>query len=311
MKKIFLFLSIITSFLSKAQDPVFTNVNHSLVYLNPSFSGSNGFIRNQASYRNQWPSLSGTYISFYNSFDMYLNKIKGGVALNYLHDDQARGTLMTDFFNITYAQYFYLCDKNLKIIPSIQAGGFIKRLDKTKLTFSDPYYQNGRTCPWGGGCAEPSSKKSNFDFSTGLLVNYKRFYFGTSVFHITQPDEGLYGVSKLPYHLSIHSSYNVFAGPKTLFNFFVRFDKQQNFEYVNLKVNALLMNHIVIGAGISSGNTLNTNIGYRNNLFVLSLGYDVSSSQLSQSYANTWEFQASYNLRNKENRKAITNFETW
>lgn len=311
MKQIVLFLSVISFMLSKGQDAVFTNVNQSLIYLNPSFAGSNGGIRNQAGYRNQWPNLGTNYVTFSNSFDVYLNKIKAGIALNYLRDNEARGTIKTDVFNISYAQYFYLCDKNLKIIPSIQAGGFIKKLDKTKLTFGEPYYPTGRTCPWGTGCNEPSSRKSNFDFSSGLLINYKRFYFGTSVFHITQPDEGFIGLSKLPYRLSVHSSYNFNAGPKTLFNFFVRFEKQQKFEYVNLKANVLLMNYFILGTGISSNDVINFNAGYRNNYFVLSIGYDQGFSELSGSAASSWELLASFNLINKENRNQITNFEAW
>lgn len=56
----------------EAQDPIFLNANHSLLNLNPSFAGSNGGFRNQFSFRNQWPSLSGRYHTYINSADVYL-----------------------------------------------------------------------------------------------------------------------------------------------------------------------------------------------------------------------------------------------
>ncbi|MCW3075814.1 MAG: hypothetical protein JWO32_423 [Bacteroidetes bacterium] len=90
-----------------AQDPLFTSTQQSLAYLNPSFTGSNGIIRNQAAFRNQWPQLSGSYVTFLNSTDVYLKRIKGGLAFTYLHDDQARGTLTTDVYSLAYAVFFF------------------------------------------------------------------------------------------------------------------------------------------------------------------------------------------------------------
>jgi type IX secretion system PorP/SprF family membrane protein len=310
MKKNYALIGLMMTMLAGfAQDPIFYNTNQSLVYLNPSFAGSNGFIRNQTAYRNQWPNLSGTYVTYYNGYDMFFKSINAGMAINYTLDDQSRGTLRTETLNFTFAQYFYMCDKKLKIIPSIQFGGFRKQVDLGRLNFGQTIGgATGTSPPWPNN---PSSKKSNFDLSSGLLVNYKGFYFGTSVFHMTQPDEGLFGASKLPYRLSIHTSYNVTTSPRTLVNFFVRYDKQQSFNYLNLKVNALFMNHLVTGAGYSTNDVVNLNVGYRHNYFVLSAGYDVSVSKLSGNTAGSWEIQASFNLRTKENRKTITYFETW
>jgi hypothetical protein len=64
----------------------------------------------------------------YNSYDMFFKKINAGIAINYLHDDWMSSTYTTDLFNLTYAQYFYLLDKQLRIVPSVQAGGIIKKI---------------------------------------------------------------------------------------------------------------------------------------------------------------------------------------
>lgn len=313
MRKIcFLFFSIFVFAKGFSQDPLFTNTSQSLVNLNPSFAGSNGEIRNQLSYRNQWPNLSGTYVTYLNCFDAYIKPLKGAIAVSVLHDDASRGLLKTDVLNLVYAQHFSLFDGKLKIIPSLQASYFRLTLDKTKLNFGDPidprrgFVFNAQPTP------VPSQTKSNFDFSSGLLANYKNFYLGTSVFHINQPDEGLLGTSKLPYRLSINSSYNLHLSEKTLINFFVNYQKQQYFQFLHLNINALLFNHLIIGSGFKSNySAANFNAGYRNNYFVLSYSYDIDISKLSGNTAGSHEFMASFNLRNKEQRKLITDFERW
>lgn len=313
MRKIFFLYFIIFVFAKGfSQDPLFTNTSQSLVYLNPSFAGSNGGIRNQLSYRDQWPNLSGTFVTYLNSFDAYIKPLKGAIAVSALHDNVVNGQLKTDVLNLVYAQHFSLLEGKLKIIPSLQASYFRLTLDNTKLNFGDPIDPRRGFVFNAQPTLVPSQTKSNFDFSSGLLANYKNFYFGTSVFHINQPDEGLLGTSKLPYRLSIHSSYNLHLSEKTLINFFVNYQKQEKFDYLHLNINALFYKHLLVGAGFkSSASITNIHAGYRNNYFVLSLGYDVSLTKLSGNTAGSWEFMASFNLRNKEQRKTLTDFERW
>lgn len=226
-----------------------------------------------------------------------------------LHDDQAHGTLKTEKLSLGYAQQLSLFDGKLKLIPSLQLSYFEKNLDTRKLNFGS-YINPRRGFAWSPYTI-PNTKKQNIDFSAGLLSNYKNFYLGTAIFHINQPDEGLLGVSKLPYRLLIHSSYNLHVSEKTVFNLFARFEKQQNFEGLSLNMKALLFKHLILGAGCTSDNLANFNFGYRNNFFVVSLGYDMSKFRLLDNYTGSWEFMASFNLRNKEQRKTLTDFEKW
>jgi type IX secretion system PorP/SprF family membrane protein len=309
-KVYFLYFAFLIFAKGFSQDPLFFNAQQSLVYLNPSFAGSNGGIRNQFTYRAQWPNLSGMLLTYQNSFDAYLPKIKGGIFVSALHDDQAHGTLTTDVLSMGYAQHLSFLDGKLKIFPSVQASYFKVSLDKTKLNFGEPVNLRFPDY-WTIFSTVPVQNKSNIDFSSGLLINYKNFYFGTSVFHINQPDQGLLGTSKLPYRLSLHSSYNLHVSEKTVLNFFARYEKQQYYEYLHLSAKALLLKHLIIGTGYTSYNGINLNAGYRNNFYVLTLGYDVSITKLSGNTAASWELQASFNLRNKEQRKVLTDFERW
>jgi len=312
LKTTFLFI-ILTVFVlnTTAQDPLFTNTQQSLLYLNPSFAGSNGGIRTQSIYRNQCPNLSSPYVTFYNGFDMYLKKLKGGFGLTYQRDDQAKGTLITDRIDLTYAQHFSLLEGKLKITPSIQATYMHLSLDKTKLNYGDMINERYGIV-WNTNSAIPSQSKKNIDFSSGLLINFKNFYFGTSIFHFNQPDIGLLGSFKLPYRLSIHSSYNFHIYEKMLLNFFANYQQQQYFNFLRLNANALFAKHFIIGLSYASYyyNT-GINLGYRTNFFALNLEYDISVSKLSGNTAGSWELSASFNLRNKEQRKQLVDFEKW
>lgn len=293
-----------------AQDPVYTNTQQSLVALNPSFAGSNGLFRYQSTTRSQWYNLSGSYLTYYNSVDAYIKPTKGGIALSYTRDDQAKGTLVTDRIDLTYAQHFSFINKKLKVIPSIQFSGFRKTLDHSKLNYGDQIDAR-RGFAWSQVPHTGKVSKINGDLSAGLIVNYKHFYVGSSFFHITEPDEGILGPSKLPYRFSAFSSYNLFFGEKLLINAMFRFEKQQNFIGTNIRLNSLYAKHLMLSIGLQNNNTINTLIGYRHNYFTISGGYEFGISRINFSTAGSFEICASFNLRNKDERHAVNDMERW
>ncbi|MFN5910373.1 MAG: type IX secretion system membrane protein PorP/SprF, partial [Bacteroidota bacterium] len=56
---------------SFAQDPTFTQFYANPLYLNPAFAGSHGCPRFALNYRNEWPSLTGNYVTYSASYDQY------------------------------------------------------------------------------------------------------------------------------------------------------------------------------------------------------------------------------------------------
>jgi type IX secretion system PorP/SprF family membrane protein len=305
MRLNFCCLIFVVVFKINAQDVLFTNTPNSLIYLNPSFAGSNGNIRYQSIYRNQWPNLSSSYVTLYNGFDMYLKPIKGGIGITWINDNQANSTLITDRIDLTYAQHFSLLEGKLRISPSLQATYLQKQLDRTKLSFGSEIYQSD---PGIIEYVTPSQTKRNVDFSSGLLINYKHFYFGTSVFHINQPDEGLFGSSKLPARLSMFASYNLLLKEDIVLYFLARFENQRPFSFYQVIANALLFKHFIAGVGYKYYDNPFVNIGYRNKYFTICGSYEM---YLKTTNTYGYELTASFNLRNKEQRKIITDFERW
>ena len=78
-----------------AQDPQFTQFYANPLYLNPAFAGTARCPRVVLNYRNQWPALTGTFVTTSASFDQHVDGIMGGLGLLVTHDQAGKGTLNT------------------------------------------------------------------------------------------------------------------------------------------------------------------------------------------------------------------------
>jgi type IX secretion system PorP/SprF family membrane protein len=304
MKKIICFaVFALVSNKGISQDQILLNPNQALIATNPSFAGSNGTFRNQFFYRNQWPNLSGNNTSFYNSIDANVKKLHGGIAVSAMINDMAHGTYRNSEINLVYAPIFECKESGLKIIPSIQLTALKREVDIGSLTFQQ----------WGGRpwTTVPSGKKTNLDASAGLLVNYKNFYAGGTIFHLNQPDVGLFGTSKLPTRFSFNVSYNIPLNEKTLLNFSSVFNSQNKFNSLQLAANAIFMKHLVIGLGYVSNDLAYLNVGYRNNYFSVNLGYDVVLSRLAGKAQDGYRLALGLSLHKKTENTTLKNFENW
>jgi type IX secretion system PorP/SprF family membrane protein len=295
------------------QDPYFVGTHNSLLFLNPSFAGSNNGLRVQSAYRSFNPQSQLNYIAWSNSVDIYIKSIKGAVFANSLIDDVQRGTLITGFHSIGYAQHLQL-SKNVRLIPSLQITYLIRSLDLSKIHFGegpDPRY-GGRI----SAEALPLPKKWNLDASTGLLLEAGNLYGGVSVMHLTQPDVGLLGENPLPARMNAHLSYNLHFKEKTLLNLSARYSMQGYRKYYQFTATAVTFNHLITGAGIGTSDMVGNqnyqpillSIGYRANFFTANFIYERNISSSSQTAS---ELSLSYNLREKSVRKTLTNLEAW
>ena len=119
-----------------AQDPTFTQFYSNPLYLNPAFAGSFGCPRFALNYRNEWPQLSGNYVTYSASYDQHIDAISGGLGVIVTQDDQAHGTLKSTNASLIYS-YLLPVTREFSIKAGLQAGFFQKSLDRTKLNFGD------------------------------------------------------------------------------------------------------------------------------------------------------------------------------
>ncbi|MCI5057134.1 MAG: type IX secretion system membrane protein PorP/SprF [Flavobacteriales bacterium] len=191
------------SFLLHAQDPQFTQFYANPLYLNPAFAGTAKCPRLIMNYRNQWPGISGNFVTYNASYDQHLDAINGGFGLLAFHDNGANGTLTTNYIGAIYS---YATDIThiWSFRAAIQASFFQRVLDWNKLTFGDmihPVY--GFIYPTGE--VQPTLVKSNVDFSSGLLLYSNRLYFGLAAHHVNRPEEGFISDARIPVKFTAHA----------------------------------------------------------------------------------------------------------
>ena len=310
-KSCLLFILLFACLLSFSQDPQFLNTNQSLINLNPSFAGSNGGIRNQLSYNLQQPSEKsasnlGKRVSYLNSADAYLKPLGGGLSVSVLFDNQSGGLIKVNSYALGYAQYLSVSGGNLKIIPSVQFGYAFRHAAPNPENYIDR----------GTGVVTtviPEETQKNYvDLNSGIVVTYKtKLYFGVSFHHINQPDIGAYEEDKMPRLFNMYLSYNWFISEQTHLQFFYRYQEQHKYSTNQLGMNIIFFNHAIAGLGFSPGENIMMNFGYRHNYFNVVLVYGLMNNDVLPGTYNSWEMHASFNLRNKEQRKVLTSFESW
>lgn len=296
MKKMLTLFGLFCCFhnILKAQDAKFLNNNQSLLLLNPSFAGSNDNWRVQSSFNNIQLS--------YASIDAFIKPIKGAFAITYLGDN---GVFLKDQrMSLVYAQHFTVGEEKIKLIPSLEFTYIQRTLDGGLTSSSSPYLMLPPTSRLG-------YSKKNLNFSAGLLLNYKKISGGFSVKHLTQPDIGTSGSSRLPASINIHASYTKTLNEKSFVQFFTLYNHQATINTIALNTNAVLMKHLVLGLGFASNAQSSMSLGYRNNSIssVLSFGKDFSKLAGPSNYQAN--LSLAFSLKKKSQRNWIGNFEKW
>ena len=85
-----------------SQDPEFTQFYANPLYLNPAFAGTHICPRVSMNYRNQWPGISGAFVTYAASFDKHSNSLHGGLGL-LVTNDQAANSLRSTTVSGMYA----------------------------------------------------------------------------------------------------------------------------------------------------------------------------------------------------------------
>lgn len=186
-----------------AQDVHFSQFFSNPVYLNPAFAGANVCPRVVLNFRDQWPSISGTFVSYSASYDQHFDKLAGGVGVLFMGDHAGQGTINTYAASLIYS-YKLKVTRKFNMRFALQATYQQKSLNWDKLTFGDmidPKYG----FVYETNEVQPSKlSKGVFDFSAGFIGYTDKLFFGFAASHITRPYEGFVSVSRLPIKWTAH-----------------------------------------------------------------------------------------------------------
>jgi type IX secretion system PorP/SprF family membrane protein len=289
-----------------AQDPTFTQFYSNPVYLNPALAGSSGCPRVALNYRNEWPQLTGNYVTYAASYDSYFKNITGGVGLVAMHDQQGQGTIQTSMIGASYSNYLKV-NRKFRLMFGAQAAYYQKYLDWSQLTFGDMIdprrgfiYQTGDV-PRGDG------RRGFFDVSAGIVGFSKNFYFGAAFHHLNRPDESMIlGQSRLPVKITSHLGANIKLGQRGRYSSTTFLSPNIIYQYQNgfqqLNVGAYLKyESFTIGAWYRNKDAFILTLGINTDKYRIGYSYDLTVSQLGNGVSGgSHEVSLGINLKCKK-----------
>lgn len=267
----------------KAQDPEFTQFYANPLYLNPAMAGSKRCPRIGLNYRNQWPNLTGSFVTSSASYDQFVDGLNGGIGF-YAMTDNAAQTLKTTRAAFMYS-YKIPVTRKFSVNIAAEAAFFQKSVDVNKLTFGD-MIDPRRGFVYQTSDNVPGNAVSAVDFSAGILGYTEVFYFGVAAHHLTEPNESLTGQDgssyergALPMKITGHAgamipmqSQGTYSKSKTFISPNILYRQQGTFTQLNM------------GLYIKSG-ALTCGVWYRNkDAFIATVGIETNNFRMGYSY---------------------------
>ena len=197
---------------ARGQDAHFSQFYANPLYLNPAFAGAKVCPRVVTNYRNQWPSIPGSYVSYNASFDMHFDALAGGLGVMFTSDRSGQGVLTEQTVSLIYAVRIRL-SREWFLKAGLQASFFQKHLDWSKLTFGDQINSkwgfSNITAEKGPSDGSGEYNLMDVDFSSGFMVYNNRFFGGVAVHHLVPVDVAFEGESYLPMKITGHVGYMI------------------------------------------------------------------------------------------------------
>lgn len=290
-----------------AQDPQFTQFYANPMYLNPAFAGSARCPRFILNYRNQWPAITGTYVTYHASYDQHIDALSGGIGLMAMRDVAGEGGIL----NRTWLSGIYSYQLNVTREFSVKAGFQATyaqvSVDWSKLTFGDQIDPK-RGFVFNTLETNYIGQRSYLDISAGMVGYTKRYFAGFAVHHITQPQEGLVGGdSPLPMKITGHAGAVIPLnaakdGGETSISPNILYKKQQDFTQILLGI-YLNKGPLVGGFWYRNQDAFIVLLGFQKDMFKFGYSYDLTVSKLTNVTAGSHEASVSLQFACKPKKK--------
>jgi type IX secretion system PorP/SprF family membrane protein len=213
--KTYLIFFLLSALFFKGQDIHFSQFNEHPSLINPALTGVNSSVRASVGYKDQWRSVTSPYKTYGISYEMRFktsNWKENGTSMTFrendighfaagisiYNDNAGNGNMGQTIGNLSLSTFINL-NKNSFLSCGLQASLIQRRLDNTKLIFSNQY--TGSTYDPGVASGE-SFSSSNFtyaDFASGIVWSYSKAdrkivrhkaivsNVGFSLYHINKP----------------------------------------------------------------------------------------------------------------------------
>ncbi|MCB9245775.1 MAG: type IX secretion system membrane protein PorP/SprF [Flavobacteriales bacterium] len=276
---------------ARAQDPEFSQFYATPVYTNPAMAGTgqcDGGGRAVINYRNQWPSLPGTFVTTAVSWDQHFDRLGGGIGIIATRDVAGEGLLETNTVSGIYAYQLRL-NKSFTMRFGLEAQFMQRGLDFSKLRFEDQIQATrGFVLPTSEPVIDNKIRTPNF--STGLLGYTENFYAGVAVHNLIEPNQSFYGDPEavLPMRYTVHAGSVIpldrRRNPKSTISPNALFMMQNKFTQLNL---GFYINRGPLVTGLwyrqtfgefKNSDALMVLVGFRKDKFKFGYSYDLTVS---------------------------------
>lgn len=218
MKKIILII-IISGICPYAlsQDINFSHLNHSRLFINPGFAGSEKISNLTVSHRNLNPANFGNYVTYKLSYHQFFDFINGGLGLQFIRDNQGSGTINRTYISGMYS-YKLRLQKNLYLTPALEMKYAMYSLHTKDLVFPDMFDKSS----WeviGTPPVESLHRSSDYlEFNTGVILRhineyqrrYRDFTIGLAIHHLNKPNTLLNEESRISRKFSAYFDIEIF-----------------------------------------------------------------------------------------------------
>lgn len=310
MNKIIITIGIIIlgALPAKSQDPQFSQFYAAPLYLGPSMAGSGENSRIILNYRDQWPKLSGRYVTYALSFDHFIHRYRSGIGLLMLHDNAGKGKLTTTQIGLNYS-YRIEINRDFFIQPGLQFQYYQRNINFNELTFADQYF--GSIILPSTLETAPDNRTGHIDFSSSVLGFGKKFWIGFTVDHLMKLNNSLKNDDRfVPVKLSAYGGYKFIVGQSLLsrleqsitvaFNYrnqalMQQLDMGVYYHQLPFMV-GLWYRGIPVVKSVKSHDAITISAGAEIKQFVISYSYDLTISTLVTSTGGAHELGLIYNF---------------
>jgi len=215
-RSLFILIFFLISIGGFSQDIVFSQLNNSRLDITPGFAGSFKVKDIVLNHRNFSPTGWGNYLTYRASFSQHFDAINGGVALQFMRDDQGQGAISRSYISGMYAYQLRL-RPNMTIHPALEAKYAVYSLNTSELVFPDMF----NTTSWQID-EEPETipRRSDhyLEFNAGFILTYENEYLrsyrdwtlGLAVRHLNKPTSLLHNQQKLNRQWSLYFDIELF-----------------------------------------------------------------------------------------------------
>lgn len=203
MKILFFAIALFGSLKVKSQDATFSQFYAAPLFISPSFAGASDGSRVVMNYRDQWPQISGKFVTYSFSVDHYIRSINSGLGLLFYRDVAGSGNLGTTTAGFQYS-YSIRMSRKWTARPGLNFIYNQRSVEWNKQTFVDQLYHTGQSI------VDISIDKVSFlDFSSSALFYSNRLWFGTTFDHMLRTNQSFMGQES-----DVPLKFTAFAGGK-------------------------------------------------------------------------------------------------